>query len=101
MTYEQIWAKYERQIRRELGEDAEEQEVNRRVALRILEKSCQTNKAFDKLGNVEKAHEILTRIQAQQSASGSTRPWSSRQIKIALRPMTKTLETLHRAAQLL
>lgn len=63
MTYDEIWEKYERKVRAEVGADTPLEEVNRLVALRILEKSCQTNKAFDKFGNVEEA---LSRFRSGQ-----------------------------------
>lgn len=64
MTYEEVWAKYEKQILSELGDRADEadpSEVNRLVALRILQKSCQTNAGFDKLANMERAEAILAK----------------------------------------
>jgi hypothetical protein len=66
MTYEQHWDKYERQILEETGGQVEAEELNRRVALRILHKSCQTNPRFDRLGSVDRAHEILERAAATE-----------------------------------
>jgi hypothetical protein len=77
MTYEEIWDKYERQIREELGPGAEEPEVNRCVALRILYKSCQTNKMFDHLGSIQRAQDVLYRASAQENFRRATRPRGS------------------------
>jgi len=64
MSYEEVWCKYEGKIKEELREGGREgevgrQEMNRMVALRILQKSCETNSGFDRFAQVERAHEIL------------------------------------------
>ncbi len=49
MSYEEVWVKYEGKIKKELAEQGRQegeigrQELNRLVALRILQKSCETN----------------------------------------------------------
>lgn len=65
MTYEEVWAKYDRKIREELGgNDVDERELSRMISLRILHKACQTNPHIDKFAEIERAHEILSRAAA-------------------------------------
>lgn len=52
MSWEEIWAKYESQIIREFqekGKELDEDELMMMTYIRILERSCSTNKAFDSL----------------------------------------------------
>lgn len=51
MTWEELWAKYEAQVRDEEPTLAPE-EVKERVCLRILEKSCCTSEKFDNLAGL-------------------------------------------------
>ncbi|CAM9773646.1 unnamed protein product, partial [Phaeothamnion confervicola] len=48
MTWDEIWSKYERQVRNE-DPAADDDAVRDAVSRRILEKSCCTNQVFDKL----------------------------------------------------
>jgi len=71
MSYEEVWCKYEGKIKEELrraGREGEvgRQEMNRMVALRILQKSCETNCGFDRFAQVERAHEILLAAAARE-----------------------------------
>jgi len=71
MSYEEVWCKYEGKIKEELREGGREgevgrQEMNRMVALRILQKSCETNSGFDRFAQVERAHEILLAAAARE-----------------------------------
>lgn len=60
MTWDQIWHKYETQILEEYIEDSRrngdeidfhflQEEITAQICLRILERSCNTNEAFDKM----------------------------------------------------
>ncbi len=60
MTWDQIWHKYESQILEEYIEDSRkngdkidfhllQEEITAQICLRILERSCNTNEAFDKM----------------------------------------------------
>ncbi|KAG5179102.1 hypothetical protein JKP88DRAFT_224696 [Tribonema minus] len=51
-TWDELWAKYEVQVRAELGPQAGEEAIRDGVCWRILEKSCSTNKMFDRLTGV-------------------------------------------------
>lgn len=51
MTWEEVWSKYERQVRAE-APGADDDEVRDLVSRRILEKSCCTNEMFDRLAGV-------------------------------------------------
>lgn len=71
MSYEEVWCKYEGKIKEELRRGGREgevgrQEMNRMVALRILQKSCETNCGFDRFAQVERAHEILLAAAARE-----------------------------------
>lgn len=48
MTWEQLWEKYEKRIRAE-DPSLEGEDLKKEVCLRILEKSCSTNKMFNDL----------------------------------------------------
>ena len=50
LSWEQVWDKYEQQIIDEFDfEDHEDDELTKQICLRILERSCRTNAALDKL----------------------------------------------------
>lgn len=50
LSWEQVWDKYEQQIIDEFDfEDDEDDELTKQICLRILESSCRTNAALDKL----------------------------------------------------
>ncbi|KAG5178180.1 hypothetical protein JKP88DRAFT_225623 [Tribonema minus] len=51
-TWDELWAKYEGQVRRECGPEASEDAIRDAVCRRILEKSCCTNKMFDRLAGM-------------------------------------------------
>lgn len=40
------------------------------ISLRILQKACQTNPHFDKLGQIERAHEILSLTGSSSGSNG-------------------------------
>lgn len=46
LTFEKLWKKYEKQVKRE-NPFADENEIRYRTSLRILEKSCKTNRSID------------------------------------------------------
>ncbi|TFJ87406.1 hypothetical protein NSK_001738 [Nannochloropsis salina CCMP1776] len=71
MSYEEVWCKYESKIKKELTEEGRagqvgQEELNRMVAFRILEKSCETNSGFDRFAQVERAHDILLAAAARK-----------------------------------
>jgi len=71
MSYEEVWCKYESKIQKELAEEGRagqvgQEELNRMVAFRILEKSCETNSGFDRFAQVERAHDILLAAAARK-----------------------------------
>jgi len=50
LSWEQVWDKYEQQIIDEFDfEDNEDDELTKQICLRILERSCRTNAAVDKM----------------------------------------------------
>jgi len=50
LSWEQVWDKYEQQVIDEFDfEDHEDDELTKQICLRILERSCQTNAAVDRL----------------------------------------------------
>lgn len=50
LSWEQVWDKYEQQVIDEFDfEDHEDDELTKQICLRILERSCQTNAAVDKM----------------------------------------------------
>lgn len=51
MTWEELWAKYEAQVREE-NPSLAPAELKERVCLRILEKSCCTSQAFDNIAGL-------------------------------------------------
>lgn len=71
VTWDELWAKYERQVlEEELGCSSGElnDDVISQICLRILEKSCQTNKALDRLilSNKEKERIGMSKNDAGQ-----------------------------------
>lgn len=52
MTWEELWAKYEAQVRKEHPVALSPADLKERVCLRILEKSCSTSQAFDNLAGL-------------------------------------------------
>lgn len=78
MSYEEVWCKYESKIKKELKEDGRagkvsQEELNRMVAFRILEKSCETNLGFDRFAKVEQAHDTLLAAAARKEGRNGGR----------------------------
>jgi hypothetical protein len=101
MTYEEVWAKYDRKIREELmmgGHHVDERELNRMISLRILQKACQTNPHFDKMGQIERAHEILSRAASLNCRTRSSYG-SSAAMGGHLRPLFEYMNKVAQASQ--
>lgn len=68
MNYEELWAKYEQQVRAAMP-DACETAIREAVCKRILEKSCVTNQMFDALAGMAATEAAQVRQEKEQALS--------------------------------
>ena len=66
MNYEELWAKYEAQVRAALPL-GDETAIREAVCKRILEKSCCTNQMFDALAGMAQAEVAEVRAEKEQA----------------------------------
>jgi len=83
MSVEEIWLKYEREVKEELSADAvTEDELYRRLYQRILRKSCSTNPFIDAV------------CRSDSNAMKNGRPWPSREkVMEAMRHAVRALDS--------